>query len=158
MRVRDDDRSFEKSAFLHPGGAGHFAIAVQTENAGVNWIVERIVSARNDRGHPGAHWTVANIEFAFAADQSRVADFHAAHVSDGIKFSRRSFEWNAELARPDNLVFRCRSWRRRFLRLARRRIDHDYEHERQHEKNAVPRFHFRFNQLSTTNHQLFRLD
>ena len=28
VRVCDHDRPFEKTAFFHPGGAGHFAIAI----------------------------------------------------------------------------------------------------------------------------------
>ncbi len=82
--VRNYDRPFEESAFLHPGRAGHFAIAVQAESAGVNRIVERVMAARNNRGHAGAHRAFADFEFSLAADQSRKTDFDPGDVGDRI--------------------------------------------------------------------------
>ena len=55
MRVRNHDGSFQKPAFVYPRGARHFAVAIQAEIAGVNRVVERLVSTRNDCGNPGAH-------------------------------------------------------------------------------------------------------
>src|SRR4029077_4709983 len=40
VRVCDDNRTFEKSALINPCRAGHFTIAVQAEEAGVNRIVQ----------------------------------------------------------------------------------------------------------------------
>ena len=82
--VGDDDRPFEKSALLHPGGPGHLAVAVEAESAGVNRIVERIVPARNDRRHPGAHGALADFQFPLAADQSGEADLDARDIRDRI--------------------------------------------------------------------------
>ena len=112
--VRHNDRPFEKSAFVHPRRAGHLAVAVQAEDAGVNRIVERIVSARNDRRHAGAHRALADFEFSLAADQGGKADFNASDVRDRVQLSRGAVEGNAEGAGA-NRWFR----RRRRLRLAR---------------------------------------
>ena len=68
VRVRDDNRPFQKTAFFDPRRPSHFAIAIQTENAGVNRIVERIVSAGQDCRHAGANWPFADFELAFAFD------------------------------------------------------------------------------------------
>src|SRR6476620_3352603 len=46
MRVRIHDWSFQKSAFVNKGGERHFAVAIQAEIAGLNRVVERIVSTR----------------------------------------------------------------------------------------------------------------
>src|SRR6266480_4119812 len=42
MRVRNHDWSFQKPAFVYPRCAGHFAVAIQAEIAGVNRVVDRI--------------------------------------------------------------------------------------------------------------------
>ena len=77
---------------------GHLAVAVQTESAGIDRIVERIVATRNDRGDAGADRAFANFEFSLAADQSRVAHFDARDVCDRVEFSGLAVEWNAERA------------------------------------------------------------
>src|SRR6266576_1162670 len=46
MRVRNHDWSFQKPTFVYPGCAGHLAVAIQAEIAGVNRVVKRIVSKR----------------------------------------------------------------------------------------------------------------
>ena len=69
MRVRNHDWSFQKPAFVYPRGARHFAVAIQAEIAGVNRVVERIVSTRNDCGNAGAHRALANFQFSFATDK-----------------------------------------------------------------------------------------
>ena len=105
--VRYNDRTFEKSAFFDPRGAGHFAVAVQAKNPGVNRIVQRIVAARNDRGHTGAHRSFADFEFPFPADQGGKTDFDAGDVGDRVQLSWRAVEGNAESARA-NRWFRRR--------------------------------------------------
>ena len=101
VRVCDNDRSFEKPALLHPGRAGHLAISVQAEVAGVNRIVQRLMAARHDRGHAGAHRAFADFEFSLAADQGGVADLHARDIGDRIELSGCAVESNAEIARAD---------------------------------------------------------
>ena len=66
------------------------------------------MTARDDRGHAGAHRTFSHFNFTFATDQSRVTDLNAGDIGNGVKFSRRSIERNPEIARADG--FRLRRW------------------------------------------------
>ena len=61
VRVRDDDRPFEKAALIDPRCAGHFAVAVQAKEPGVNRVVQRSMTARQNSGHASAHRTFANL-------------------------------------------------------------------------------------------------
>ncbi len=105
MRVRDDDWSFEKPALLNPGCAGHLAVSIQAEEARVNRIIKRSPPARQNRGNTGAHRAFANLEFAFAADQCRIANFDASDIRDRVKFPRRAFKRNPEIARANRLAY-----------------------------------------------------
>src|SRR4029079_9992804 len=80
----------EKARLVDPGGAGHLAVAVQREPAGEDGIRRRL-AAREDPGHASAH--------RLALDEGGHADFHAAHVRDGVEGTGGPFEGNAEIAR-----------------------------------------------------------
>src|SRR4029077_4912429 len=99
--VRNQDRSFKKSAFLYPGRPGHLTVSVQAECAGVNRIVERVMSARNHRGHAGPYRPFADFKFSFAPDQSGKADFNPGHVRNRVQLSRCAVEGNTEGTRTD---------------------------------------------------------
>src|SRR6185503_520924 len=59
------------------------------------------VLVRHDAGDAGAHGPLAALELAFARDQRRVADAHAAHVGDGVERARRiAADRHAEVAQP----------------------------------------------------------
>src|SRR5436190_11258894 len=102
MRVRNHDWSFQKPAFVYPCGACHFAVTIQAEIAGVNRVVERIVSTRNDCGNAGARWTLANFQFSFPTDQGRVTDLHTGDIRYRIQFPWRAIEGHTEIARANN--------------------------------------------------------
>ena len=113
VRVGNHDRAFEEATFLYPRCAGHFAVAIQAETAGVNRIVERIVPARNDCGNAGAHRAFAGFEFSVATDQCRVAHLDTRHVSDRVQFARRTVKRHIEIAGANNfdraeLLYRSR--------------------------------------------------
>ena len=76
------------------GCASHFAVSIQAEEARVNRIIERSLSARQDCGYTCAHRAFANLEFAFATDQCRIADFDTSDIGDRVKFPRRAFKRN----------------------------------------------------------------
>ena len=61
VRVRNNDWSFKEAALINPRCAGHFAVAVERENAGVHRIVKRVMSTRENSGHASAHRTFANL-------------------------------------------------------------------------------------------------
>src|SRR5260370_426908 len=45
VRVGDHHRSFEEAGFFDPGGAGHFAVAVERPTAAKHWIVHGVLPA-----------------------------------------------------------------------------------------------------------------
>src|ERR1700733_6513278 len=72
VRVGNRERSFEKTGFFHPGGAGHFAVSVLREPSGVYRI--RIGTAtRKDRRHTSADRTVAYDQLTLTMNQRGVA-------------------------------------------------------------------------------------
>ena len=95
MGIRDRNRTFQKPAFLNPGGAGHFAVAVQTENAGVNRIV--FFATRQNSGNTGAHRPFADFEFSLAVNEGGVTDLDTRHVGDRVELSGHSVEGNAQI-------------------------------------------------------------
>src|SRR2546423_172840 len=97
MCVSDDERPFQKSAFFYPRGTGHLAISVQAEDAGINRIIERIVSARDNCGNSSSDWTFAGLKFPFAFYQSGITHFYAVDIANRVKFARSSFERNAKI-------------------------------------------------------------
>src|SRR5262245_33660351 len=103
MRVRNHNWSFQKSAFVQPSGPRHFAVPIQAEIAGVNRVVERIVSTRNDCGNASAHWPLANLQFPVATDQGRVTDLHTGDIRDRIQFPRSTIKRHTEIARANNI-------------------------------------------------------
>src|ERR1041385_3604397 len=105
MRVGNYDWTFQKPALIYPRGSGHLAIAVQTEIAGVNRVVQRIVSTRNDCCNAGAHRAFAYFQFSFATDQRRVADLHTGNIRNRVQFPRGAIERHAEIARANNFDF-----------------------------------------------------
>src|SRR5882724_5762972 len=143
MRVRNHDWSFQKSAFLEPRGARHFAVPIQAEIAGVNRVVERIVPTRNDCSNAGAHWALANFQFSVATDQGGVADLHGGDIRYRIQFPRRAIERHTEIARANDfdlgeLLYR----RRRFNRLTRGDMDHECEREQEKDDRFYFLVHF----------------
>src|SRR2546421_6687163 len=90
--ISNNNRTFKKSAFFDPMRAGHFAVAVQAEHTGVNRIVQRIVSARNDCGNAGADRAFAGDKFSFATNDRGIADFYAGYIGDGVEMTGRTIE------------------------------------------------------------------
>jgi hypothetical protein len=91
------------------------------------------VSARNDRGHAGAHWTFADLEFSLAANQGRKPDFNPGDIRDRVQLSWNAIERNSESAGADGW-FR---WRRR-LRFSRQK----QRGEKKHGAKERKRLHF----------------
>src|SRR5206468_954928 len=100
MRVSDADRAFEQAGFLDPGSAGHLAISVEREPAGVGRVrVAR--AAGKDGGDTGADGAFADLERAVAMDQSGEADLDAGHVGYGIEGAGDAVEGDSEVTGAD---------------------------------------------------------
>ena len=114
--VCDHNGAVEKTGLFEPGGAGHFAIAVERE-PGAEYGVERIFAARKNGGNAGADWTFAYYEFAVAGDWRGVSDFYAADVGDGVVGAGSAIEWDAEVSELGAWFEMERDWRNRRPRL-----------------------------------------
>ena len=64
------------------------------------------MSARQDRGHAGAHRAFADFELSLALDQGRESDFDSGDIGDRVEFSRGAIERNAERTCTDGWCFR----------------------------------------------------
>ena len=73
----------EESAFVDPGGAGHFTVAVQREPRREHRIGVLATSRMHDRDS-GAHGALADEEVTLAVDDGAVADPDTLDVSDGV--------------------------------------------------------------------------
>src|SRR5439155_20725905 len=78
--VRNNDWSFKEAALINPRCAGHFAVAVQAKEPGVNRVVQRSMTARHNSGHVSAHRTFANLSLGVATHTPAVADFDPSHL------------------------------------------------------------------------------
>ena len=63
------------------------------------------MASRQNRRNTGAYWAFADLKFAFAADQRRIADFDAGDIGDGVEFSRSAFKWNPKIARTNGFAY-----------------------------------------------------
>ena len=89
--------SVEEAGIVNPGGAGHFAVAVEGEPGGENGVVAGLAAGMNG-GDAGAHRAFADYEFAFTGDQRGVADLDAFYVGDGVVGAGSAVEGNSEIA------------------------------------------------------------
>src|SRR5206468_10558840 len=127
VSICKNDRSIEETAFLNPGCAGHFTVAIQAEEACVNGIVERIVAPRENSGHASAHRAFANLKFSIAANQRRIADSDARNIRDRGNLSRRAFKRNPEISSTNNYIINDGGGCQRILRYQRGRREHGCE-------------------------------
>ena len=97
VRVGDHHGAVEKAGVVDPGGAGHFAVAVEGEPGGENGVVTGF-AAGMDCGDSGADGAFANYEFALAGDERGVADFDSFNVCDGVVGAGSAVEGDAEIA------------------------------------------------------------
>jgi len=98
VRVGDHHRAFEEPGLFDPGGAGHFAIAVERPPAGENGIAHGIFAAWENGGDAGAHGAFTDLKLSFPGDERRVADGDAGNVGDGVEWTGRAVEGDAEIA------------------------------------------------------------
>ena len=63
MRVGDHHGTVEEAGIVDPGGAGHFAVAVEGEPGGEDGVIAGF-AARMNRGDAGADGAFADFEFA----------------------------------------------------------------------------------------------
>jgi hypothetical protein len=89
MCIGNSNRTFEHAALIHPGGAGHFAVAVKCKCAGKNRFMVPFSARVNDGHSSSGGWTFNN---------GSVPNGHAGNVSNGIVNSRRAFKWNPQIA------------------------------------------------------------
>src|SRR6476660_483355 len=99
VRVRYHHWAFYKSGLFDPCCTGHFAVAVQRPPAGKYGTAHGILSARKNRGDPGAHGALADLQFSFARNQRSMADDDAGNISDGIERAGRAVKRDAEITR-----------------------------------------------------------
>ena len=97
VRVGDHHGSVEEAGIVDPGGAGHFAVAVEGEPGGEDGVVTGL-AAGMDGGDAGADGTFADYEFAAAGDERGVADFDALDVCDRVVGAGGAVERDAEIA------------------------------------------------------------
>ena len=97
VRVGDHHRAVEEAGVVDPGGAGHFAVAVEGEPGGEDGVVGSLAAGMNG-GDAGADGAFADYEFAVAGDQRGVADLDAFDVGDGVVGAGSAVEGDAEIA------------------------------------------------------------
>ena len=85
MRVGNHHRAFEEAGLVHPGGAGHLAVAVEREPAGERRVA-RALAARQNRRDAGAGGAVRE------GDET---DFDALHVGNSVQRARRAVKRNS---------------------------------------------------------------
>ena len=90
--------SFEETALLQPGRAGHFAVAVEREPGAEHRIRVGLAARVHDRD-TGAYRAFADYERTTAGDQRGVTDLYARHIGDGIERTRSAANGQAQLAR-----------------------------------------------------------
>ena len=81
--VGDHDGAVEEAGVFEPGGAGHFAVAVEREPGAEDGVV-RVFPARMNGGDAGADRAFSDFELAAAGDERGVSDFNAFDVGDGV--------------------------------------------------------------------------
>jgi hypothetical protein len=95
--VGDADRPEDETEILQIGLARHLAVAVQIEEAAIDFLDAR-PPARQDHGDAAPHGSLANLERALASDEADLTDLDARHVGDGVERPGCSLEWYAERA------------------------------------------------------------
>src|SRR5215510_9649168 len=98
VSIGDRDGTFEEAGFFHPGGTGHLAVSIEREPSGEHGIVRRLLSSRENRGHPGPDGTDSDLEFSFAGDERGVPDLDAFDIRDCVECAGRSLKRNPEVA------------------------------------------------------------
>jgi len=81
---------------LQPGGASHFAIAVERK-PGAKDGIEGILAAGKNGGDAGADRAFADFELAAAGDERGVPDFDTGNVSDGVVGPGRAVERDTKI-------------------------------------------------------------
>src|SRR5262245_1518297 len=111
--------------------------------------------AWQDRSNAGAHRALTNFQFSFAANQRRVPDFDACHISDRLQLSRFPFKWNSQVACANCFAFNSRCRWRMLDRLARKGSESDQNREQEREDwlGCGPSGHAENVQRSTFNAQ-----
>src|SRR6476620_10313091 len=87
--VRYPDRTLEKAAFIHPGRASHFAVAVEREPGREDGILI-ILPTRVEYGHSCA--------CRVAFNHRCVPNRHACNVCDRVVLPGAAFKWNPQIA------------------------------------------------------------
>src|SRR5688572_17264375 len=64
VRIREHNRTFEKTRFLNPRGAGHLAVAVECKHSGKYRRGTKCFATRKYCRDAGAHRTAADLEFS----------------------------------------------------------------------------------------------
>jgi hypothetical protein len=97
VRVGDQHRAFKKAGLFHPGSAGHFAVAVESEPAGEDRVGGSL-AAGEDGGDAGAHRPCTDAQLSFTFDDGAVAHFDAGHIGDGVERAGDAVERHTEVA------------------------------------------------------------
>ena len=100
VRIRQHDRQIERSGLVDPCGAGHLAVSVERVPACGAGLTDPGPTARQNRGHAGAHRALADDQRAVAADQGRHADVDAADIGNGVQRSRLAGQGDSQSACP----------------------------------------------------------
>ena len=99
MRIGQQHRSFQKTGFLHPGGAGHFSVPVKGIHRGRYRRIAVLLSKRQNGGDPCADRALANNEFSLAFHQRCLTNLHPSHIRNRVEVARRTLKWNSQIAR-----------------------------------------------------------
>jgi hypothetical protein len=96
--VRDADGSVEDTEVLEIGHTGHFAVAIEIEEAAIDGGGAG-TAARQYHRNTGSDRPRADLQSSVAADQSDLPDFHARNIGDGIEWPRGAFKGHAHITR-----------------------------------------------------------
>jgi hypothetical protein len=97
VRVGDHDGAVEEAGIVDPGGAGHFAVAVEGEPGGEDGVVAGLAAGMNG-GDAGADRALADYELAAAGDEGGVADLDSFDICNGVVGAGGAVEGDAEIA------------------------------------------------------------
>src|SRR6266536_4868742 len=111
VRIRDHHGSIQEAGVVHPGCAGHLAVAIERKPGREHSIV-RCFPPGMDSRHPRPHRTFSRLKLSRARDQCGVANLDPPDVGDGVVWPGFSVKRNAQISAA-SLLFRAETGRKK---------------------------------------------